>query len=153
MPDLNAISTVTTPVPPTPAVNEARIFDHMPKLGPYHEGDERASLLPKHGGLPGFHYLQVPCSLYKDAEDADWLQVDNTHTYAIVGPKGKIDCILMCQGKHLRGIAPSSIKNRCDVHRSIYEATGHPDPTAPPTEPKATPDPKTPQPKRGDTQA
>lgn len=111
-------------VDPTTPTFGPYTFNHVPKLGPHRDGDQRASLLPKRGGIPGLEYAQIPVLLKKQAENDGWLSIHGAATYTIFGPKGTVDCELLARGAIIRGIDAESGSRVCHIDQSVWEVTG-----------------------------
>ena len=93
------------------------VYDHIPRL---------KELLPKQGGLPGFQYAQVSGDRRRRAQDEGWLQVNDSYTYTIIGPKGSIDMDLFCRGKLIPGQPSNSGKRVMVVEHQIWFPTSSP---------------------------
>lgn len=106
---------LTEPVGPASAYQRPRVYDCIPKLGPKFPGDDRPSLLPKHGGIVGFVYIQIPVEFHKALQDRGWLDIFDAKTYTIEGPSGSLDMRLMCKGAQIRGLEPTSSKRQCYI--------------------------------------
>ncbi len=96
----------------------------IPKLGPKREGDMYPSLLPLQGGQPGLEYLQAPVGRVRAWEDDQWLRVQDTRDYTIVGPEGSVDCALLVRGKQIHGIDPNSSRRPLSLDKEIGRVTG-----------------------------
>jgi len=105
-------------------IHRAYTFTSIPKLGPAVEGDALHSLLPQRGGYPGYEYAQWPTDDQRTAEDRGWQDVEGTRSYTIVGPKGAIDCILLCHGVPLHDTDVQSNRRVMSVHQRIFDVTG-----------------------------
>ena len=125
--------------------------DVIPKLGPAREGDLHPSLLPIYGGRPGYTYLQCPVAQQKHAQTDSkwkWRPIHNTNVYTIRGPKGQIDCVLLCSGASIPGADEQSNKRVLLLDGDICAVTGldiqtgFPLSTKKGKEPKSAPKPK-----------
>ena len=110
-----------------PQDSRAYTYNVIPKLGPMsqHPGEaELPSLLPHKGGLPGLVYFQIPSRLRRLAQDEGWKSTSGTKLYSIIGPRGEIDCELVCKGRIIPGCDTLDNKRAMQVHNDIFEETG-----------------------------
>ena len=120
-----------TPEVQTPQVettrNDNRPFVYhniIPKLGPAFKDDKWPSLLGANGGRIGITYYQCPVALQRGAQDAGWGPTQDLKLYTITGPKGSVDCVLLCRGQVLVGSDPLANKRECKIHPDIPRLTG-----------------------------
>lgn len=115
--------------PSTEIPNEKYVFrDVIPKLGPSIKGEKVPALL-KGGGITGVIYAQIPLVHMKLYESYGWGQVIGSDgsplpVYAIEGPEGRVDCVLLCKGRAIPGVSPNSNKRLCRIHKEIRRITG-----------------------------
>jgi len=91
------------------------VYDHIPQL---------RELLPEYRGIPGIYYLQVWVEGQDIAEEAGWVEVANSVTYKIKGPKGICKCRLYCTGTRIPGANFQTSKRTCEIDKNIMEITG-----------------------------
>lgn len=98
---------------------QSTVFDHIPSL---------RELMPTTGGTPGYEYAQVALANARQAQDAPldppWRPVPDARFYAVRGPKGTADVILLRRGTPIRGLDPQAGSRRCWVDKSILSQTG-----------------------------
>ncbi len=90
-------------------------YDHVPTL---------RELMPTNAGLPGVHYGLVAVANQRAAQDEGWGSVTGSRVLSIVGPKGKLDVVLACQGNPVRGLDPNAGARRLYLDDDIYNITG-----------------------------
>jgi hypothetical protein len=95
---------------------EVFTYDHLPVL---------RELLPQFRGIPGYDYLMVEINNCERAEAEGWLEVANSITFGIEGPKGRCSVRLYCWGERVPGLDYKSSKRNLGVDKKILEVTGH----------------------------
>ncbi len=114
---------------PVTAPEEKFVFKGMiPKIGPSFKGEKVPALLET-GGIPGVLYAQFPVTHMRRAQANNWQQVlgksgQPLPIYAIDGPSGRVDCVLLAKGRAIPGTARTSQKCVCRVHKEIKRITG-----------------------------
>ena len=101
---------------PTVSLDEYT-YDHIPQLRELLEG----------GGLPGVTYLQVTVGNMKQAQLEGWNPIHRwSMAYTIVGPSGRVDCMLLAQGKPIPAMSAGSGRRICKLDPEIMKTTGLP---------------------------
>ncbi len=95
-------------------------YDHIPSLW---------DLMPNSGGQPGITYAQVCTHNAGKAQTEGWGQILGrdgrpAKFYAIEGPKGKAEMVLLGQGKAIPGGEPPSGARECLVDNEVVRLTG-----------------------------
>ncbi len=98
--------------------------DVIPKLGPKGNQDAYPALLPHLGGQPGYDYYQCPVTKQRQAQQEGWKPVRDTSVYAIEGPLGRLDLVLLCQGSRIAGAGTTNNKRVLYLDPDIAEITG-----------------------------
>lgn len=111
-------------MPNIPGLENAPIQHLTTEQFTYDEIPVLRDLLPMFRGIPGYYYLQASVANQKRAEGEGWVEVANSVTYTIRGPKGSIDVRLYCYGRRIPSIDHKSSKRECFIDRDILEATG-----------------------------